>query len=76
MLKVLEQNRTLVKLKAENNKFRVTRGLLAVIGNVFVYRNRTLKSLILTTYGKRKNTDEDGEEYDRDMIMRYMNEMK
>ena len=68
----------MVKLRAENNKFLVTRGLLSLIGNVFIFHNRTLRILILTCYGKvmlRKEQDE-GNDYDRDMIMKFMNEMK
>lgn len=52
LLKVLEQNKSLVKLRAENNKFLISRGLLALIGNLFAYKNRTLRELILTSYSK------------------------
>jgi hypothetical protein len=48
----MESNYTLVKLRAENNKFYISRGLLTIIGNVFMFKNKTLKTLILTCYGK------------------------
>ena len=52
MMKVLEQNKTLVKLKMENNKFLISRQLLALIGNVFLYKNRTLRYLMMSFFGK------------------------
>ena len=70
LLKVLEQNKTLVKLSLENNKFFISRGLLALIGNVFIFRNRTLRELIMTCYGKailRKEIEE-GEPFDTEMM--------
>lgn len=42
ILKVLEKNKSLVKLKMENNKFYISRQLLGLIGNLFVFHNRTL----------------------------------
>ena len=57
-----------------------------MIGNVFVYRNKSLRYLIMTYYGKtllKKEQDEQASspntsngDYDRDMIIRFMQEME
>ena len=78
MLKVLETNKTLVKLRMENNKFLVSRQLLGLIGNLFVFKNRTLQQMILTYHGQallKKELENSGDEFDRDMIIRFMQEM-
>ena len=78
MLKVLESNKALVKLRMENNKFLISRQLLGMIGNLFVSKNRTLQQMILTYHGQamlKKEQDSDNE-YDRDMIIRFTQEMQ
>lgn len=52
MLKVLKDNHSLVKLKLENNKFLLSRQLLGFLGDVFVYHNRSLRVLTMTSLGK------------------------
>ena len=43
LMKVLKENRSIVKLRLENNKFMISRQLLGFIGDVFVYHNRTVR---------------------------------
>jgi hypothetical protein len=79
LLKVLKENRSLSKLRLENNKFLFSRQLLGFLGDVFVYHNRCLRTLIMTSLSKstpllRKEQDE-GNEFDRDMISMFMQEM-
>lgn len=78
IMKVLEQNRSLVKLRLENNKFLISRQLLALIGNVFLYRNRSMRVVIMTCYGKAmlKKEQDDGQDFDRDMIIKFIQEMQ
>lgn len=56
----------------------MTRGLLSLLGNVLIYRNRTLRQLILTCYGKvmLRKEQENNEEFDREMIVRFIEELK
>jgi hypothetical protein len=51
LLKVLKDNKTLVKLRLENNKFLISRQLLGFIGDVFSFHNRSLRVLTLTGSG-------------------------
>ena len=76
LLKVLKENRSLVHLRLENNKFLFSRQLLGFLGDVFVYHNRTLRTMIMTSLSKstpilRREQDE-GSEYDRDMISMFI----
>lgn len=50
LLYALKYNQTLVKLQAENNRVRVCRRLLGLIGDLVIYHNRSLRVLILTTH--------------------------
>jgi hypothetical protein len=78
-MKVLKDNRSLVKLKLDNNKFMLNRQLLGFIGDVFVYHNRTLRILAMAGAGGksilRKEQDE-GIEFDRAMIQKFMSEVE
>jgi hypothetical protein len=79
LLKVLKENRSLVNLRLENNKFLFSRQLLGFLGDVFVYHNRTLRTMVMTSLSKatpilRREQDE-GSEYDRDMIALFMQEI-
>ena len=78
LMKVLKENRSIVKLRLENNKFMISRQLLGFIGDVFVYHNRTVRQLILTFFGKNllKREQDEGSEFDRDMITCFMHEIK
>jgi Ran GTPase-activating protein (RanGAP) involved in mRNA processing and transport len=76
LLKVLKENRSLVNLRLENNKFTFSRQLLGFLGDVFVYHNRTLRTMIMTSLSKatpilRREQDE-GSEYDRDMVANFI----
>lgn len=48
ILKVLESNRTLHKVSLENNKFVVSRQLLGLVADLFVYKNRSVRVMKLT----------------------------
>lgn len=50
LLYALKYNQTLVKLQAENNRVRVCRRLLGLIGDLVIYHNRSLRVLILTVH--------------------------
>lgn len=78
LLKALKSNRTLVKLRLENNKFLVSRQLLGFLGNIFVYSNRTLRQLVMTVFGKTllKKEQDEGGDFDRDMVALFMQELK
>lgn len=78
LLKVLKENRSLCKLRLENNKFFISRQLLGFLGDVFVYHNRSLRTLIMTFFGKtilRREQDEGGD-FDREMVTRFMQELQ
>lgn len=47
LLRALKTNATLTCLRAEGNKFNVTRYLLALIGNLVVYENNCIERLQL-----------------------------
>lgn len=78
LLKVLKENRSLVKLRLENNKFLISRQLLGFLGDVFVYHNRSLRVLVMTCTGKSllKKEQDEGAEFDRDMIVTFMGEIE
>ena len=78
LMKVLKENHTLVKLRLENNKFIISRQLLAFIGEVFVYHNRALRVLILTFFGRNllKKEQDEGGDFDRDMVCLFVQEVK
>ena len=79
LLKVLKDNHTLVKLRLENNKFMLSRQLLGFLGDVFVYHNRSLTHLTMTSLGKSsilRKEQEEGNEFDRDMVVNFMQEMQ
>lgn len=82
LLKVLKENRSLVKLRLENNKFLISRQLLGFLGDVFVYHNRSLRILIMTSFGGgkspllRKEMDETGCDFDNGMIAQFMQELQ
>ena len=78
LLKVLKENRSLVKLRIENNKFLISRQLLGFLGDVFVYHNRSLRTLIMTFFGKTmlKREQDEGSEFDRDMVTLFMQEIQ
>ena len=79
LLKVLKDNRTLVKLKLDNNKFFLSRQLLGFIGDVFVYHNRSLRILAMTGVGGKsilRREQDEGLEFDRAMIVNFMSEME
>lgn len=78
LLKVLKENRSLVKLRLENNKFMISRQLLGFLGDVFIYHNRTLRTLIMTFFGQtllKKEQDETGD-FDKEMITRFLKEIE
>ena len=50
ILDSLKVNKSLVKLQAENNKMTISRRFLAVVGDLVIYHNKTLRQLILTCY--------------------------
>jgi hypothetical protein len=81
LLKVLKDNRGLVKLRLENNKFMISRQLLGFLGDVFLYHNRSLRVLVMTSFGGgkspllRKEMDESGCDFDNGMIASFMQEM-
>jgi len=79
LLKVLKDNHTLTKLKLDNNNFVLSRQLLGFLGDVFVYHNRSLRHLTMTAERKSsilKREQEEGNEFDRDMVVNFMNEMQ
>ena len=45
LLAALKMNKKVTKLVAEDNKFGVSRGILALIGNLVAYQNNTLQFL-------------------------------
>lgn len=58
MLEPLKINKRLVKLHGENNKIIISRRLLALIGDMVVYHNNTLRELILTCHSNSMLRDE------------------
>lgn len=79
LLKVLKDNHTLAKMKLDNNNFVLSRQLLGFLGDVFVYHNRSLRHLTMTAERKSsilKREQEEGNEFDRDMVVNFMNEMQ
>jgi hypothetical protein len=82
LLKVLKENRSLAKLRLENNKFMISRQLLGSIGDVFLYHNRALRVLVMTSFGGgkspllRKEMDESGCDFDNGMIDTFMKEIQ
>ena len=58
ILEPLKINKSLVKLHAEDNKIIVSRRLLALIGDIAVYHNNTLRELVLTCHSNALLKDE------------------
>lgn len=52
ILHALRPNKRVVKFIAEDNKFSISRGILALIGNLVAYANNTLQFLQLTCHDK------------------------
>lgn len=52
ILNALKNNTTLTKLIAQNNRFRVSRRLLSLIGDLVIYHNRVLRRIVLTCLAK------------------------
>jgi len=50
ILEALKQNQGLVKLKAENNRLVVCRRFLALVADLVIYHNRSLRILVLTVF--------------------------
>jgi len=50
ILEALKQNLCLVKFKAENNRLQVCRRFLALVADLVIYHNRSLRILVLTVF--------------------------
>ena len=48
LLVALRENKTLLRLRCEENFFGITRGIMAIIGNLVTRENNTLQVLQLT----------------------------
>jgi len=75
LLKVIKHNKSLVKLSAQYNKFHMSRWLLALVGTIFIYQNRTMRQLLLYNQNVWEGIGKENQE-ERYMMIKFMTEIE